>query len=68
MQVTFKSYQSLTRSWDDLRQDAAQFASGVGRENLINITVTAQGGIGILTVWYWGDGPSPQSEKSAVSV
>ena len=55
MRVNFKTFQSFTRSWDDLRQDAAQFASSVGRDNLITITVVLEAPKGIINVWYWGE-------------
>jgi hypothetical protein len=58
MHVSSKTFQSRTRSWDDLRQDAAQFASSVGRDNLITITVVLEAPKGILTVWYWSEGDS----------
>jgi hypothetical protein len=42
--------------------EASAFASEVGRENLINISVAASGGTdvlglggtGVIIVWYWG--------------
>ena len=36
---------------EDVCQEAADFASGVGRDRLVNISHSE----GIATVWYWGD-------------
>jgi hypothetical protein len=62
--VTVKSqlFQSSTSSWEDLCEEAAGFASSVGRDRLINISVAAAGGgdlfgvggRGVIIVWYWG--------------
>jgi hypothetical protein len=51
----------MTRSWEELCADAATFATSVGRERLINISVAAAGGVdlsgvgsrGVIVVWYW---------------
>jgi hypothetical protein len=61
--VTVQSqvFQSATISWEQLCQEAAAFATSLGRDRLINISVAAAGGgdlfgvggKGVIVVWYW---------------
>jgi len=62
MTVQHRIFQSSSMSWEALCDEARAFASEVGRENLINISVGASGGTdmfglggsGLIIVWYWG--------------
>lgn len=51
---------SSTRSWKSMCEDAAAFATKVGKDRLINISVSASGdnlgAEGTIFVWYWDDG------------
>ncbi len=42
-------------SWDTLFSEAAAFASGIGRERLINISHSQDQAQAVITVWYWQD-------------
>ena len=55
MTVKFELFRSSMKSWASLCEEAAEFASTVGRERLINISVSAAdtGGEGVIFVWYW---------------
>ncbi|HET9220586.1 MAG TPA: hypothetical protein VFR18_26645 [Terriglobia bacterium] len=55
MQVRYRLFKSVMKSWEDLCADAAAFASTIGRERLINISVSQAdtGGQGVIFVWYW---------------
>jgi hypothetical protein len=61
MKVLHQIFQSATKSWEDLCDEAAEFATEVGRERLINMSVAASGGTegfgfagrGVIVVWYW---------------
>jgi hypothetical protein len=55
MQVRYKLFKSVLKSWEDLSADAAAFASTIGRERLISISVSQAdtGGQGVIFVWYW---------------
>ena len=59
MQVKYKVFQSSTRSWESLFDEAAAFGSEVGRDRLIGISHSEGrhdwGGNGVITVWYWSD-------------
>lgn len=59
--VRHRIFESQSKSWDVLCQEATAFATQVGRQNLINISVGASGGTelfghggrGVIVVWYW---------------
>ena len=55
MRVSHKLFRSRTKSWEALCDDAAAFATTVGKEHLINISVSQAdtGGEGVIFVWYW---------------
>lgn len=61
MSVQSRVFVSSRQSWEKLCEEAAAFASEVGRERLINISVAASGGTdlfglggtGVIVVWYW---------------
>jgi hypothetical protein len=53
MRVQCRSFKSIVKSWEDLCGEASAFASTIPRDRLINITVAADGGKGIVFVWYW---------------
>jgi hypothetical protein len=61
MTVQCRVFESTTRSWDALVEEASSFATSKGRDRLINISVSAAGGSdafgigarGAIFVWYW---------------
>ena len=55
MKVRHKLFESTFKSWESLCDEAAAFASTVGRDRLINISVSQAdtGGKGVIFVWYW---------------
>jgi hypothetical protein len=61
MTVQCRVFQSTTKSWEVLVEEASTFATTKGRERLINISVSAAGGSdafgigakGAIFVWYW---------------
>jgi len=61
MTVKSRVFQSSKISWEALCEQAAEFATGLGHERLINMSVAAAGGQdafgfganGIIVVWYW---------------
>ena len=62
MSVQHRIFASSTKAWEALCAEASAFASEIGREKLINISVAAsggddifgRGGSGVIVVWYWG--------------
>ena len=55
--VHFEVFKSSFKSWESLFAEAATFAEGVGRENLIDISHSEDQGKGVVTVWYWSGEP-----------
>ena len=53
MSVHYKIFRGTLASWDKLFQQASDFATKLGKEKLINISHSADGGDGVVTVWYW---------------
>jgi hypothetical protein len=61
LEVRCQTFTSSTKPWNELIQEAAEFATAKGRDRLINISVAAAGGAdligfgsrGIIFVWYW---------------
>jgi hypothetical protein len=55
MRVQHKIFKSSFGSWESLCDEAAAFASLIGRDRLINISVSQgdTGGQGVIFVWYW---------------
>ena len=65
MRVDCLVIQSRTRTWQSLTEEAAEFATRVGPERLINISVSAgESGTsnGSIFVWYWDDGSITKSD------
>ena len=48
-------FKATFKSWEALCEEAAAFATTVGKERLINIAVSQAdgGGQGVIFVWYW---------------
>ena len=59
--VQCKLFSSSTRKWNELVEEASEFASSLGKERLINMSVSASGGTdlfgiggqGAIFVWSW---------------
>jgi hypothetical protein len=54
MKVRFRKFESTFESWEKLFGDAAQFASRIPPDLLINISHSSDSSTGVVTVWYWG--------------
>ena len=60
MTVHSRQFRSSSKSWDELCAEASTFATQVGRERLISISVAASGGTdvfgvggtGVIVVWF----------------
>jgi hypothetical protein len=53
MEVKFEVFRGTLTSWDDLFQQAAEFASRIGKDRLIGISHSCDSNDGVVTVWYW---------------
>jgi hypothetical protein len=55
MKVKFRIFRGPFSSWDKLFTQAAEFATEVRKENVINISHSQDNWEGVVTVWYWSD-------------
>ena len=53
MKVEVQYFQSRYKSWDDLFEEAAAFATQIGKDRLITISHSEDQNEGIVAVWYW---------------
>ena len=53
MRVTFKVFRAMWSTWEQLFQEAADFAGRLDPTHLIAISHSQDGNDGVVTVWYW---------------
>lgn len=59
--LKFKVFKSSWDSWDKLCQQAADFATTVGKDNVVNVSHSCCGSNdGTVTIWYWQDETADQ--------
>ena len=51
--LAYKFFRSSMASWTELFNQAAQFATEVGREQVLGISHSCDEDDGVVTVWYW---------------
>ena len=51
--VQFRVFRSNIASWGTLFEQAAEFASAIGEQDLIGISHSADDSDGVVTVWFW---------------
>ena len=52
-EVAFEYFRGAWSTWQDLFQQAAQFASQVGPGRVISVSHSEDHNDGVITVWYW---------------
>jgi hypothetical protein len=65
MRVRFEVFRGTFTTWQDLFQEAADFANRLDPRQVITISHSADKGEGVVTVWYWGEDPEPEPEGQA---
>ena len=53
MRVAFAVFRGTMATWNQLFAEAADFATTVGQDRLINISHSEDANEGVVTVWYW---------------
>ena len=53
LKVKFEIVRSSLTSWNSLFEQAAEIATAIGPDRLINISQSADNGDGVVTIWYW---------------
>ncbi len=51
--MKFKKFKAQLKSWDTVFQEAAEFASSLGQEQVVSISHSCDHAEAIVTVWYW---------------
>lgn len=53
--VEFRTFRGRMTSWESLFDEAARFATEIGRERLISISHSEDKNDGVVTVWFWSE-------------
>ncbi|HZI51489.1 MAG TPA: hypothetical protein VFE29_06675 [Terriglobia bacterium] len=61
MTLKAKVFESSMKSWESLCAEVSEFATGIGPDRLVNVSMSASGGgewalvgsLGTIIVWYW---------------
>jgi len=60
MVLKAKIFESSMKSWESMCSEVSEFATGIGPERLVNVSVASAGGewsgvgaFGTIVVWYW---------------
>ena len=61
MKLRAEVFESSAKSWERMCEEVSDFASTIGKDRLVNISVAAAGGVdlggagskGTIIVWYW---------------
>jgi hypothetical protein len=68
MQVQFKTFESQFLTRQKMLQKAAEFATQMGPERLINVTHSEDHHESLITVWYWeGEIPAAGAPPACIS-
>jgi len=51
--VKFEEFRGVIATWEQLFQQAAEFATKIGRDRLISISHSEDQQDGVIAVWYW---------------
>ena len=51
--VRYRMFRGTLATWEALFQEAAEYASTLRPEELINISHSEDGNDGVVAVWYW---------------
>ena len=53
MTAQFRIFRGFWSSWNQIFQEAADFATTLGPDRVISISHSADNNEGVVTVWYW---------------
>lgn len=59
MRLNFQVFRGLLVTWNQLFRQAADFASEIGRERVVNISHSEDHNNAVVVVWYWQDEKYP---------
>jgi hypothetical protein len=55
MQLHHKSFRGVWKSWDNLFNEAAEYATQLGPERVVSISHSCDETEGVVVVWYWAE-------------
>lgn len=55
LNVKFEVFRGVMATWPQLFEQAAAFATRIGRDRLITISHSEDKDDGVVAVWYWDD-------------
>ena len=63
-EVRFELFRGTFATWPQLFEQAAEFATRIGRERVISISHSEDKDDGVVAVWYWDDAVTgPTNER-----
>ena len=51
--LSYRVFRGVWASWDELFNEAVDFANEIGPERVVNISHSEDRGDGVVAVWYW---------------
>ena len=63
--VRCRMFRGTIKPWEQLFDEAAEFASSLRPEELISISHSEDGNDGVVAVWYWVDLPEGRETARA---
>ena len=57
--VSQRIFKSSMQTWEELFAEAAEFASTLAPDRLINISHSCDNSEGVVCVWFWEEVPAP---------
>lgn len=55
MQLRHKIFQATMKSWRQMFDEAAEFATQMGPERVISVSHSCDHNEGVVVVWYWAE-------------
>ena len=55
MRMLSKVFRGTFKTWNSLFAEATDFATEVGRDQVVSISHSSDNGDGVVVVWYWGE-------------
>ena len=60
----YQMFRGTLATWEELFNDAAEFATETGPARVINISHSSDGGDGVVAVWYWAEDKNEEPPAS----
>ena len=64
--ANFRMFRGTVATWEELFGEAANFASEIGPERLINISHSSDRKDGVVAVWFWAEDNGARSAEDSL--